>query len=147
LGPKNTSKTGPIHHSSRAFSLLPPNPTTAGTPPAFVPALLLRSPTKIHTKPARVDTMSSDEEEALSKKSKEQTSRLFRVRRTVMQMLRDRGYDVPAADLNLTKEGFVARFGTPTSRDDLTFSCILKNSKKEDVKVRPLFRSSPPAAA
>jgi DNA-directed RNA polymerases I, II, and III subunit RPABC1 len=84
------------------------------------------------------ETMTSAEEE---------TSRLLRIRRTVMQMLDDRGYPVTAADVNLSKAEFIARFNNPTSRDELM---IYREKGSQPIyKVRPLsrsvlFRSVPP---
>jgi hypothetical protein len=78
------------------------------------------------------ETMASAEEE---------TSRLFRIRRTVMQMLDDRGYPVTAADVNLSKAEFIARFNNPTSRDELM---IYREKGSQPIyKVRPLSRSVP----
>jgi DNA-directed RNA polymerases I, II, and III subunit RPABC1 len=69
----------------------------------------------------------------------EETSRLFRIRRTLMQMLRDRGY--PATDMNLTKPQFIERFGNPTRRDDLM--AYRAKEKEPFDPVRPLSRSVP----
>eukprot|EP00035_Acanthoeca_spectabilis_P035977 m.37179 g.37179 ORF g.37179 m.37179 type:complete len:221 (-) comp7658_c0_seq1:3755-4417(-) len=41
----------------------------------------------------------------------EETFRLWRVRRTLMQMCRDRGYEVPEEDCNMTLDQFTQRFG------------------------------------
>lgn len=43
----------------------------------------------------------------------EETYRLWRVRRTICQMLRDRGYIVEQRDLDANYEAFVERFSKP----------------------------------
>ncbi|KAK4761874.1 hypothetical protein SAY87_029758 [Trapa incisa] len=46
-------------------------------------------------------------------------TRLFRVRRTVLQMLRDRGYYVESSELEMTRRGFIDKFGDNLKRDAL----------------------------
>lgn len=40
----------------------------------------------------------------------DEITRLFKVRRTVLQMLRDRGYNIEECDLNLKREEFVQKY-------------------------------------
>ncbi|TVU44790.1 hypothetical protein EJB05_04246 [Eragrostis curvula] len=67
--------------------------------------------------------------------AEEETSRLFRIRRTVLEMLFDRGYDVVKADIEISKARFVESYGTPPSRDSLVFSRSLKNDKSVQIYV------------
>ena len=71
--------------------------------------------------------------------SDEETSRLFRIRSTVMQMLKDRGYVIVEDDTNLSKTGFIERYGNPVRRDELVINRYKRGDNFDQVP--PLFRS------
>eukprot|EP00850_Spirogloea_muscicola_P024532 SM001005S09145 [mRNA] locus=s1005:71:1341:+ [translate_table: standard] len=75
----------------------------------------------------------------------EQASRLFRVRRTVMQMLNDRDYLVSERDLGLTKDGFRERFGEEPRREDLLIGVHRKGDPNDQVRL-PLPSATSAAA-
>ncbi|XP_026405608.1 DNA-directed RNA polymerases II and IV subunit 5A-like [Papaver somniferum] len=60
--------------------------------------------------------------------SDEEITRLFRIRRTIMQMLNDRGYLVGDFEINETRAEFLAKFGDKLRREDLD----IKKSKRND---------------
>ncbi|KAF6151070.1 hypothetical protein GIB67_042405 [Kingdonia uniflora] len=58
----------------------------------------------------------------------EEITKLYRIRKTVMQMLRDRGYIVADFEINMTRAEFLAKFGDNFKREDLV---INKTKRKE----------------
>ncbi|XP_066379398.1 DNA-directed RNA polymerases II and IV subunit 5A-like isoform X2 [Miscanthus floridulus] len=65
--------------------------------------------------------------------SDEETSRLFRIRRTVYEMLRDRGYTVSEEEINLPRNVFIDRYGNPVRRDDLAISAVKLSNGSSDM--------------
>ncbi|CAM6129377.1 unnamed protein product [Calypogeia fissa] len=81
-----------------------------------------------------VDSDGSDPEEVLPTAKlplSEDGRRLFRIRRTVMAILWDRGYLVSKAELVWSEAQFSATFGSEPSRGDLKI-CTVKISNRED---------------
>ncbi|CAO2145943.1 unnamed protein product [Urochloa humidicola] len=65
--------------------------------------------------------------------------RLYRIRRTVMQMLRDRGYLVVEHELTSSRRDFLRKFGESFHREDLQISKYKKNDPSDQVS-HPLRR-------
>ncbi|KAF7017069.1 unnamed protein product [Triticum aestivum] len=61
--------------------------------------------------------------------------RLFRVRRTVLQMLRDRGYTVKDEEIKLSLYEFVDRYGDPVRRDEIVIHCEKQGDPNDKVNV------------
>nr|AJA90777.1 DNA-directed RNA polymerase IV fifth largest subunit [Ginkgo biloba] len=61
--------------------------------------------------------------------------RLFRVRRTVFQMLEDRGYTVTDSDLNTTLEQFRVNFGQEPNREHLFISTRSRADPRDKIFV------------
>lgn len=60
--------------------------------------------------------------------SDEEITRLFRIRKTVMQMLRDRGYLVHDFEMELSRADFIGKYGDNMKRDDL----LIQKEKRDD---------------
>eukprot|EP00899_Mesostigma_viride_P023799 jgi/Mesvir1/4603/Mv15828-RA.1 len=65
----------------------------------------------------------------------ERVTKLFRVRKTVLTMLKDRGYSVTKEELDETKEEFRLRFGEDPSRQQMTIQKEKKNNPAEQIFV------------
>jgi len=65
----------------------------------------------------------------------ETTNRLFRVRRTCLQMLHDRNYNIGESELAMTKEDFRDKFGDEPKRDDLQILKQKRDNPQEEIYV------------
>ena len=65
----------------------------------------------------------------------EQSTRLYRIRRTVMEMLRDRDYVVAEFELSFTKEQFREKYGDEPKREDLVIQKPKRSNNAEHVSV------------
>lgn len=66
--------------------------------------------------------------------SEDEIKRLYRIRRTVMQMLKDRGYFVGDFEVDMTKQEFDSKFGN-MKREDL----VINKHKRNDTSNQVLF--------
>lgn len=53
--------------------------------------------------------------------SDEEITRLHRVRKTCFEMLKDRGYEVEDAEIQMTRKEFIDKYNGTIRREDLTF--------------------------
>lgn len=67
--------------------------------------------------------------------SDEGITKLHKVRKTVMQMLNDRGYLVTDDEINMTKQQFIEHYGDNMSRDDL----FLFKNKRNDTSDQVIY--------
>lgn len=65
--------------------------------------------------------------------SEEEITRLFRIRKTVMQMLKDRGYFVGDFEIDMTKEQFKNKYGESMKREDLVINKSKRNNSSDQV--------------
>ncbi|KAK0589293.1 hypothetical protein LWI29_012167 [Acer saccharum] len=65
----------------------------------------------------------------------EEIKRLVRIRKTVMEMLRDRGYFVGEFEINMTKQQFISKYGENMKREDLVINKALRNSNSDQIYV------------
>ncbi|CAM8951759.1 unnamed protein product [Rhodiola kirilowii] len=54
--------------------------------------------------------------------AEDESHRLYRVRKTVMQMLKDRGYFVSDNDIDMSKQQFINKYGENLKREDLVMT-------------------------
>ncbi|KAF3675169.1 DNA-directed RNA polymerases II and IV subunit 5A [Capsicum annuum] len=67
--------------------------------------------------------------------SEEELSKLFRVRRTLMEMLSDRGYLVGDFEINMSKQQFLQKFGENMKREDLVIQKGKRNNSSDQIYV------------
>lgn len=63
-------------------------------------------------------------------------TKLFRIRKTCLTMLHDRGYLIAQEELSTTKEQFRERFGDNPRKDDLTILVPRQDDPTEQVRWR-----------
>ncbi|KAI4357544.1 hypothetical protein L6164_001484 [Bauhinia variegata] len=67
--------------------------------------------------------------------SEDETYRLYRIRRTVMQMLRDRGYLVGDFEINMSKHEFKNKYSDYMKREDLVINKAKKDNSSDQIYV------------
>lgn len=72
----------------------------------------------------------------------DEITRLFKVRRTVLQMLRDRGYNIEESDLNLKREEFVQKYCAALNKVNKEALFLEANKGPNPDKVRTHFKLS-----
>ncbi|BFG21464.1 hypothetical protein CerSpe_077380 [Prunus speciosa] len=65
----------------------------------------------------------------------EEITRLYRVRKTVMQMLKDRNYLVGDFEINMTREQFKSKYGENMKREDLTINKTKRSDSSDQIYV------------
>lgn len=71
-----------------------------------------------------------------------EAARLWRVRKTLLEMLRDRGYIVRQRDLDMSREEFVHEFGEHPRRDEL--EVLASHTENEDDSIIAFFPEEKP---
>ena len=66
--------------------------------------------------------------------SDDETNRLFRIRKTVMQILKDRGYLVADFEVDMTKEQFRRKYGESMKREDLVINKTKRTDSSDQVR-------------
>ncbi|XP_031382401.1 uncharacterized protein LOC116196684 [Punica granatum] len=70
--------------------------------------------------------------------SNDEITRLHRIRKTVMQMLRDREYLVGDFEINMSRYQFVDKFGEYMKREDLVINKAKRNDSSDQEKEEKL---------
>ncbi|XP_038899844.1 DNA-directed RNA polymerases II and IV subunit 5A-like [Benincasa hispida] len=67
--------------------------------------------------------------------SEEEITRLFRVRKTLFQMLMDRSYFVGDFDIDMTREQFKHKYGESMKREDIVINKAKRNDSTDQIYV------------
>ncbi|CAL0322175.1 unnamed protein product [Lupinus luteus] len=67
--------------------------------------------------------------------TEDETNRLYRITRTVLKMLRDRGYLVHNKEIEMSKHEFKNKFGENMKREDLTFMKSMRENDSDRIYV------------
>ncbi|XP_054788128.1 DNA-directed RNA polymerases II and IV subunit 5A-like [Prosopis cineraria] len=67
--------------------------------------------------------------------SEDEFNRLYRIRKTVMQMLKDRGYLVTDYEINMTKSDFRHKYSEHMKREDLVINKAKKDNSSDQIYV------------
>lgn len=67
--------------------------------------------------------------------TEEEIKRLLRIRKTVMQMLKDRGYFVGDFEIKMTREQFESKYGNNMKREDLVINKTKRNDSSDQIYV------------
>ncbi|KAL1369681.1 hypothetical protein AAHE18_01G005800 [Arachis hypogaea] len=67
--------------------------------------------------------------------SEEEINRLYRIRKTVMQMLRDRDYLVGDFEIKMSREEFRRKYGENMKREDLVINKSKKDNSSDQIYV------------
>ncbi|GJW57667.1 DNA-directed RNA polymerases II and IV subunit 5A [Tanacetum coccineum] len=67
--------------------------------------------------------------------SEEKIKRLFRIRKTVMEILKDRNYMAGEFEIEMDKRQFINKYGDNMKREDFVISKSLKNDSSEQIYV------------
>ncbi|KDP33706.1 hypothetical protein JCGZ_07277 [Jatropha curcas] len=67
--------------------------------------------------------------------SEDEIKKLFRIRKTVMQMLKDRGYLVTDYEINMTREQFISKYGENMKREDLVINKSRRNEPSDQIYI------------
>ncbi|XP_022955185.1 DNA-directed RNA polymerases II and IV subunit 5A-like [Cucurbita maxima] len=67
--------------------------------------------------------------------SEEEITRLFRIRKTLMQMLKDRGYYVGDLDIDMSRNQFRNKYGDNMKREDLVINKAMRNNSSDQIYI------------
>lgn len=65
--------------------------------------------------------------------SDDEVTRLYRIRKTVMEMLQDRGYFVTDKEIQMEKREFIQKYGENMKREDLVINKSKRNDSSDQV--------------